>query len=150
MTDDDRTGEFGAIYLPALQRIRTLWLDVEPLVKEPSFDDVINPTTLRIELTDGIGDADWARLDIQWSTLGMYSFHYVDSNDMNWRFDRHPNPHSPERHFHPPPDAASTDADASCITVTEVSLVARAVHALWRAAYEYDDVSRLNSASNPR
>jgi hypothetical protein len=28
-------------------------------------------------------------------------------------------------------------------------LVSRAVHAMWRAAYEDDDVGQLNSASNP-
>jgi hypothetical protein len=33
--------------------------------------------------------------------------------------------------------------------VTEGSLVTRAVHALWRAAYEGDDMDRLNSASHP-
>jgi len=30
----------------------------------------------------------------------MYSFHYVDSDGLNWRFDRHPNTHTPEIHFH--------------------------------------------------
>lgn len=79
----------------------------------------------------------------------MYSFHYVDSADVNWRFDRHPNTHSPETHFHPPPDASTDDARPSCIEVEEVSLVTRAVHAMWRAAYEHDDLSRLNSLSNP-
>ena len=78
----------------------------------------------------------------------MYSFHYVGSDDVNWRFDRHPNTHSPEIHFHPPPEAATTDAELSCIGVTEVSLVTRAVHAMWRAAYEDDTLNRLNSASN--
>jgi len=149
MTDGDRSGDFGPIYLSALQRIPTIWLDLEPLVEETAFDDVVNPTELHIDLEDGIGDADWARIDVQWSTLDMYSFHYVDGEGLNWRFDRHPNPHSPERHFHPPPTAATSDAVPSCIEVTEVSLVTRAVHALWRAAYDHDDVDRLNSASNP-
>jgi hypothetical protein len=27
--------------------------------------------------------------------------------------------------------------------------VTRAVHAIWRAAYEDDDIAQLNSASNP-
>ena len=44
---------------------------------------------------------------------------------------------------------AITAAEPSCIDVTEVSLVARAVHAMWRAAYENNDLDRLNSASNP-
>jgi len=102
MSGDDRAGEFGPIYLPALQRIRDLWIELEPLVDETSYDDVVAPTELRITLSDGLGDATSARFDIQWSELGMYSFHYVDSDDVNWRFDRHPNTHSPEIHFHPP------------------------------------------------
>jgi len=67
------------------------------LVDETSYDDVVAPTELRITLSDGLGDATSARFDIQWSELGMYSFHYVDSDDVNWRFDRHeytPHPRS--------------------------------------------------------
>lgn len=111
--------------------------------------DVVAPTALQISLSDGLGDAESARLDIQWSELAMYSFHHTDSEGRNWRFDRHPNNHSPERHFHPPSEAATTAAEPSCIDVTEVSLVTRAVHAMWRAAYEDDNVDQLNSASNP-
>jgi len=77
------------------------------------------------------------------------SFQYVDSAEVNWRFDRHPNTHSPETYFYPPSDAATATAEPSCIDVTEVSLVTRAVHALWRAAYEDADVDQLNIASNP-
>lgn len=149
MSNDDRAGEFGPIYLPALQRVRDLWVELEPLVETTYYDDVVSPTELHVELADGIGTADTARFDIQWSELDMYTFHYVDSEDQNWRFDRHPNTHSPEKHFHPPPDAATTAAELSCIEVTEVSLVTRAIHAGWRTAYEHTDVSRLNSLSNP-
>lgn len=149
MNDDDRAGEFGPIYLPALQRIRSLWLHLEPLVEQTSYDDIVSPTELHVALTDGLGTADTARIDIQWSELDMYSFHYVDTDDMNWRFDRHPNTHSSEIHFHPPPYASTAAAEPSCIDVTEVSLVTRAVHAMWRAAYDHDEVSRLNSLSNP-
>ena len=149
MSDDDRAGEFGPIYLPALQRIRDLWLELEPLVDTTSYDTVVAPTELQISLTNGLRNADTARLDIQWSELGMYSFHYADSDDVNWRFDRHPNTHFPEIHVHPPPEAVISAAEPSCIEVTEVSLVTRAVHAMWRAAYEDDDFDRLNSASNP-
>ncbi len=146
---DDRAGEFGPIYLPALQRIRDLWIELEPLVETTSYDDVVSPTELHVEIADGIGTADSARFDIQWSQLDMYTFHYVDSEGRNWRFDRHPNTHSPEKHFHPPPDAATASAEPSCIEVAEVSLVTRAVHANWRTAYEQTDISRLNSLSNP-
>jgi len=57
MSGDDRAGEFGPIYLPALQRIRDLWIELEPLVDETSYDDVVAPTELRITLSDGLGDA---------------------------------------------------------------------------------------------
>lgn len=149
MSGDDRAGEFGPRYLPALQRIRNLWLDLEPLVETTSYDDPVSPTELHVEVSDGLDTANAARFDIQWSELDMYSFHYVDADDVNWRFDRHLNTHSPEIHFHPPPDASTTAAELSRIDVTEVSLVTRAVHAMWRAAYDHDDPSRLNGLSNP-
>lgn len=149
MNNDDRAGEFGPIYLPALQRIRDLWVELEPLVETAYFDDVVSPTELHIELTDGIDTADTARFDIQWSERDMYTFHYADGNDVNWRFDRHPNTHSPEKHFHPPPDTATTTAVPSCVDVTEVSLVTRAIYAAWRTAYEHSDRSLLNTLSNP-
>lgn len=149
MTDADRAGEFGTIYLPALQRVRTLWMDLEPLVAKTGYDDPIEPTELRIELADGLGDAESARFDIQWSELDNYSFHYVDSMDVNWRFDCHPNTQSPERHFHPPSSAGTTDAAPSCVRVGEVSLVTRAVHKMWRTAYKRGELERLNSISNP-
>jgi len=146
---DDRAGEFGPIYLPALQRIRDLWIELEPLVETTSYDDIVSPTELHVEIGDGIGTADSARFDIQWSQLDMYTFHYVDSEGRNWRFDRHPNTHSPEKHVHPPPEAATASAEPSCIEVAEVSLVTRAVHANWRTAYGQTDIFRLNSLSNP-
>ena len=149
MSNDDRAGEFGSIYLPALQRIRDLWIELEPLVETTSYDDIVSPTELHIDLADGIGSAEAARFDIQWSELDMYTFQYVDTEDRNWRFDRHPNTHSPEKHFHPPPDAATTACEPSCTNVSEVSLVTRAVHAGWRVAYEHADTSRLNTLSNP-
>ncbi|EMA48374.1 hypothetical protein C448_03826 [Halococcus morrhuae DSM 1307] len=167
MTESDRTGEFGAISLPALRRIRNLWVELEPPVTDTGYDDPIDPTELSIELADGFDDADTARFDIQWSELDNYSFHYVDSDGVNWRFDRHPNTHSPEAHFHPPPDSSESGedrldslgspppktptaaAEPSCIRVEEVSLVTRAVIVMWRAAYESGDCDRLNSSSNP-
>lgn len=148
MRGTDHAGDFGSIYIPALQRIRDLWIQLEPLVADLGYDDPIDPAELWIELSDGLGDATTARVDIQWSDQDNYSFHYVDSATINWRFDRHPNPHSPDRHFHPPPDAATADAEPSCIHVDGVSLVTRAVHKLWRLAYESEDSGRLNSLSN--
>ena len=149
MSNDDRAGEFGPIYLPALQRIRDLWIELEPVVETTSYNDIVSPTKLHIDLANGIGSAEAAQFDIQWSELDMYTFHYVDTEDRNWRFDRHPNTHSPEKHFHPAPDAATTACEPSCTNVSEVSLVTRAVHAGWRVAYEHADTSRLNTLSNP-
>ena len=43
MSEDDRAGEFGPIYLPALQRIRDLWLELEPYpvgVSESAFPGI--------------------------------------------------------------------------------------------------------------
>ena len=104
----ERSGEFGEIDLPALGRIRNHWVDLEPLVGETGYDDALDPTELDVELTDGLGDAETARIDVQWSELGNYSFHYVDAGGVNWRFDRHPNTHCPEKHFHESPEAASS------------------------------------------
>lgn len=56
---------------------------------------------------------DRARLEIQWYTNGDYNFQYIETHaDETWqcRWDRHPNPHTQRTHFHPPPDARSTDA----------------------------------------
>lgn len=97
---------------------------------------------------DGLDGADTARLDVTWYASGAYRFHYVDET-INWRFDRHPNPHSPEKHFHEPPSADSETAVASCITVEEPVLVARAVLKLWRRAYETGSLAELNRAENP-
>lgn len=64
MSDPDRVGTFGSIDLPALRRIRDLRLELEPVVESTSYDDVVSPTELRISLTDGLGNADAARIDI--------------------------------------------------------------------------------------
>jgi hypothetical protein len=58
MRDGERTGEFGPVYLPALRRIRDLWLDIEPLVDDTGYDDPVSPT----ELLEG-GDARPLRAD---------------------------------------------------------------------------------------
>lgn len=149
MNGSDHSGEFGPIYLPALQRVRDLWLQREPFVDDSGYDDPVDPSMLWIELSDGLLDASSARIDIRWSELGNYSFHYVETDGVNWRFDRHPNPHSPDRHFHPPPDAATADAESSCIQVEEVSLVTRAVDKQWKLVYETGDLGGLNGLSNP-
>jgi hypothetical protein len=59
-----------------------------------------------------------ARIDIRWFTTGDFSFHYIekDQDDSRWecRWDRHPNPHNPRLHFHQPPTAVeATDLSLS-------------------------------------
>jgi hypothetical protein len=56
-----------------------------------------------------------ARLEIRWYTNDDYNFHYIETHaGGTWqcRWDRHPNPHTERTHFHPPPDARSTDTIA--------------------------------------
>ena len=54
------------------------------------------------------------RIEIQWYTNGDYNFHYIETHtaDDIWqcRWDKHVNPHTTRIHFHPPPEASSTDA----------------------------------------
>ena len=143
------TGDVGAPDVDGMEIVRDVFLRDEPLVAEAELDSVLSPREIRLSLDDGIGDANRARIDVTWYTSGAYSFHYTDSADANWRFDRHPNPHSPEMHFHAPPDAGAHDAEPSCITVEEPRLVALAVVKLWRRAYESGSMSHLNTADNP-
>ena len=55
-----------------------------------------------------------ARVELQWYTNGDYNIHYIETHrsDEVWqcRWDRHPNPHTNRIHFHPPPEAESSDA----------------------------------------
>lgn len=149
MHADEVDGDIGSPNASIMGIIRDVFLEAEPLVVEATFDSVLSPRSLHISFSDGIGDADQARVDVTWYTSGAYSFHYTDSEDLNWRFDRHPNPHSPENHFHEPPDAETHSAQPSCITIEEPRLVTRAVLKLWRRAYETESVTALNSADNP-
>ena len=128
--------------------IRDLLLHEEPLVANHAWNDPIEKRALRIEFAAGI-DAEWSRLDVTWYTSGAYSFHYVDEHDRHWRFDRHPNPHSPEKHFHEPPDGDAGAAVVSCIAVEEPGLVARAVLKLWRRAVSTGSFAAVNTATNP-
>jgi hypothetical protein len=70
-----------------------------------------------------------ARLDIRWTTVGDFSFHYVDECDAGnrWecRWDRHPKEIGRE-HFHPPTDAGkpeSTDFPADYRSMMSIVLV---------------------------
>lgn len=82
---------------------------------------------------------------MRWSTTGHYGFHYEESS-LAFRYDRHPNPHAPEKHVHLPPDAEATER--SCIEVERPELVALAVLERWRAAVG-SGVEALNDGENP-
>lgn len=141
-------GDIGKPDIDVMADIRDLFLREEPLVEQYSWNDPLTKRELHIHFSTGI-NADWSRLDVTWYTSGAYKFHYVDENSQNWRFDRHPNTHSNEIHFHEPPDADSESAINSCISVTEPTLVARAVLKLWRRAVMTGSFEELNSARNP-
>lgn len=147
--DDGLSGAFGTVDPAALTVVRNLCHDQEPLVTESSYDDPFDPSTLRIHLSDGIGAAERTRFDIRFTDRSHYNVHHTNDADVDFRWDRHPNDHSPLAHFHPPPDAATVDAPASCIEVVEPGLVARAALQLWRRAYETGELRGLNEATNP-
>jgi hypothetical protein len=140
---------FGPIDAGALREIRDLFVAQEPLVETASLDDPLNPQTLSVELSDGVGAASTARIDVRWSLTGNYAAHYTDDRNRNFRFDCHPKPESPRRHFHPPPDAPSHPVEPSCITVSETGLVTRALLQRWRYAYTHETFEGLNGAENP-
>lgn len=149
--EDDLDGEVGGTDVFALEQIKEAFLTFDALVDKSStgLDDLIDPRELHVHLTDGIGDAEWARFDVKWYRSGCYSVHHTDSNGVDFRWDCHPKDGAPKRHFHPAPDAQSNDAEASCISVEGPELVARAVHKLWRRAYDNESKDDLNVAENP-
>lgn len=139
----------------ALDAIRRIIETTEPMATV-EFDDEINPRELRITFHDGIGDASTSLIDADWHVTGDYKFHHTDDRSIDFRWGKHP--HGGEyvhvtglEHFHPPPDATSDphEVEQSCISVGREVLVCRAVLTLWRAAFDANDLSRLNSASNP-
>lgn len=116
----DIEGDVGPLDEAALEEIRETFTAVDGLVADAGFDSLLDPTGL-VVFEDGVGDADWARFDVRWFQRGFYSVHHVDERGVDFRFDYHPKPDAPERHFHAPPAAASEDAVESCITVTNPS-----------------------------
>ena len=146
--ETDVEGDVGPIDDVALDQIRSVFGRADGLVERSGFDSRLDPTRLEVRLADGIDGADWCRFDIRWFQRGYYSFHHVDEQDTNFRYDYHPKPDAPEKHFHRPPDAGSDDIERSCITATDPMIVARAVHGLWRRAYEANSLSHLNTAEN--
>ena len=145
----EQAGVFGPIDAGALREIRDLIVTQEPLVETASLDNPLNPQILSIELADGVGAASTARIEIRWSLAGNYAAHYTDNQGRNFRFDCHPKPGAPTRHFHPPTDAPSRPVEPSCITVREAPLVTRAILQRWRYAYTNSTFEGINDAENP-
>lgn len=143
----------GAIDAGALYDFRAEFERLEPLASG-ALDDPVSPSELRLSLDDGIGDATSATITVRWSIHDDYNVHYSDDAGRNVRWDAHPHEYTAplgDGHYHPPPNASNDDDDVedSCITVSEIVLVARAVHQLWRGGYESGTVRPLNDAENP-
>jgi len=143
----------GASDGQALRTFRDVFETQEPLASG-ELDDAVNPQELELRLSDSVGDADTARIDVRWSTRNDYNVHYMDSAGTDFRWDRHPHSYpapSHDVHFHPPPDASTDPAavEPSCIDETRVDIVARAVHKLWRRVYEQGSFEDVNTAENP-
>ena len=145
----------GPIDRPILVAIRDLVDEHEPLATA-TLDDFLDPRVLELRLADGLGDADSARIDVQWTTQGDYAFHYTESAGVDCRWDSHPHGGtysavSGDAHYHPPPHASSepSDVEDSCIGHTRPLLVTRAVLKLWRTAYHTDSLAALNAGRNP-
>jgi hypothetical protein len=143
----------GAIDAGALHDFRSEFERLDPLASG-SLDDPLSPSDLRLQLDDGIGEATSATITVRWSVRDDYNVHYSDDTDRNLRWDVHPHDYTDpdgDGHYHPPPNASTDDDDieASCIGVTELVLVARAVHQLWRAGYDSRTVEPLNDATDP-
>lgn len=153
MEDSESHSLRGAVDAGALHDFRAEFERLEPLASG-SLDDPVSPSELRLHLDDGIDEATTATLTIRWSVRNDYNVHYSDEKGRNLRWDVHPHEYTApdgDGHYHPPPNASSDDGDveASCIRVTELVLVARAVHQLWRAGYDTGSVDQLNDATNP-
>jgi hypothetical protein len=114
--DTDIEGEVGPLDETALEQIRDEFTMLDGLVIEAGFDSLLDPTKLVVQFDDGIGDADSCRFDVRWYQTGYYNFHHIDEQDVNFRFDYHPKPEAPNKHFHNPPDAPSEHPQRSCIT----------------------------------
>jgi|APHM01.1.fsa_nt_gi hypothetical protein len=146
MSEDGSVDEsFGDIDTTSLEAIREVFYE-EPLVESAGFDEITNPRKLNIEFSDGVTSS--GTLTVRWSIRGYYSFHYSEE-DIQFRFDHHDNPHSPKKHFHPPPSASTEGAEESCIEVEVDELVARAVLKLWRRWYESDGEIDSNKGEDP-
>jgi hypothetical protein len=141
-------GDTGPVDYGALETIRDIFLATEPLVSHHSLDERLVPRPeLSVTVDAGFGSSPCGRFDICWTEKNCYHFHYIEDDGIEFRFDRHPEPNAPPKHFHEPPGA--TTRVPSCIQVEEPELVTRAVVKCWRTALSRDDPTVINSRSNP-
>lgn len=141
-------GDTGPVDYEALETIRDIFLKEEPLVNHHDLGDRLDPQPeLNITVDAGFGSSPCGRFDIVWTEKDCYNFHYTEEDGVDLRFDRHPEPRAPEKHFHEPPDGSSTVS--SCISVETPELVTRAVVKCWRTGINDGDPSNVNSLSNP-
>jgi hypothetical protein len=144
-------GRVYSLDKPATSRFCEEFVKVEGVAGKPYYDDPLSPTRMHIPLTDGFHQS--GGFDVRWKhDVNYYHIHYREpfeaaTPQIEYRFDRHNDTHSPQTHFHEPPDASPRVS--SCITVTQVPLVARAVAKTWRYGYENNDVSLVNDLSDP-
>lgn len=128
--------------------VRDVALRHEPLIADASFDDPLDPQELRLHVDGGITN-DSGRFDVTWTDRRCYRYHYTEGDGFDARYDRHPRPDVPDRHFHEPPDAEHDDAVPCCIGVESVQLVTLAVLQLWRDAVESGEPARLQGGDPP-
>ncbi|ESS05331.1 MAG: hypothetical protein A07HB70_02373 [uncultured archaeon A07HB70] len=153
MQDAESHSLRGAVDAGALHDFRFEFERLEPLASG-SLDDPVSPRELRLWLDDGIGEATTTTITVRWSVRDDYNVRYSDDADRDLRWDIHPHEYTrpdSNSHYHPPPNASSDgdDVDPSCLRVTELALVARAVHQLWRAGYESGTAAPLDDATDP-
>ena len=142
----------GAIDVAKLDAFRDAFTAIEPMAKG-EIDDRLDPRDLRLTIPYGVKEADETVITVRWTSIDDYNIHFSDSSDKDLRWDLHPHNFpipQDERHFHPPPDASSADAEVkgSCIETNSVDLVARAVHLLWRQALDKESMTDINSGVN--
>ena len=151
--DGEAHGLRGAIDVTKLDAFRDAFTAMEPMASG-AIDDRLDPRDLRLTIPYGVGDAETTVFTVRWTTVGDYNIHYSDASDRDLRWDLHLHGFSAppdDRHFHPPPDAKSTDSqvEPSCPGELTVGVVARAVHLLWRRALDAGPVTDINAVTDP-
>ncbi len=142
----------GSIDVTKLDAFRDAFTAIEPMAAG-EIDDRLNPRELRLTIPYGLGEAETTIFTVRWTTVDDYNIHYSDTAGRNLRWDIHPHDFSAppdNRHFHPPPDASSTDIDVenSCLRESSIEVVARAVHLLWRQALDEGSMANVNAGTN--